>query len=239
MYFSRIRIRGGQGLGVRRGVEGKVALQDFGHECARFTKVGLTCPFRRSEEDDDDEPDEKAVRELQDAQEKFDEREIPFAVPARKTRDPENRMGAISQFAVAPVELREQLERMAAFQREGGLQSVPRFPPLRATPDFPFQGRGHPGLVSILAALAVMQGLRLARSGKLRTGLQQVKASEMRAAQGLSKAVRSVKSGGFARGRGGLHVNAALDLRNLIGVRRKLGGFIQNPHTIGGGLPGI
>lgn len=186
-------------------------LQDFGHECDRFIAEGLECPFRRFREDADPEEEEKEA-EQQKAFEFPDS--IPFMVPERRrtSGDVEKNLGAISDLAVAPRELREALERMAAFKQIGELSSIP---------DFPFSGRGHPAIMSVLAAITIMTVLRSLRSAGFGTGFQGVRTSERHAAKGLAQVGRPVGPG-RTMGRGGFQVNAAADLRRLLFGRKKI-----------------
>lgn len=170
-----------------------MGLQAAGHECDRFLAVGLPCPFRRFVEDDDQEPDEE---------DEGDELQIPFMMPARRAKEKE--LARVTTLAVAPKELREALERMAAFKNLGGLPSLP---------DFPLQGRGHPAIISALAAIALTVVFRTLRRAGLGQGSQLVRVGERRVAQGLSKVARPPRS----QGRGGIHHNAAADMRRLLG----------------------
>lgn len=177
------------------------SLQDAGHECDRFkVRLGLPCPFRKSREDLDEEEDE-------DERDAFD---IPLALPGRAAK--ERSLSNITTLAVAPKELREALERMAAFKQLGGAPSIP---------SFPFQGRGHPEIISVLTAIALMTAFRALRSKGFGMGSNAVRIGERHVAQGLSKVVKPQGSARVA-GRGGFHVNAAADLRRLLFGRRRL-----------------
>ncbi len=206
-----------------------MGLQASGHECDRFRAVGLECPFRRFREDDDDEeePEER------------DAHEIPLALPGRAARERE--LNNITTLAVAPKELREALERMAAFQRMGELQSIPNFtrqPAIRGLPkipDFPLSGRGHPEIISILAAIAISRGLAMLRARGFPTNSLGVRLSERLAAKGLRKVSEISKRGSVrqtGRGRGGFNVNAARELRGLLfgfGQRKRRRGGLADP----------
>jgi len=156
----------------------------------------MLCPFEDMEEDDeDDQPDE---------------RRIPIAIPMRRAQ--EGQLDNLSQFPViahGDPAMRKALEKMAAIQREGGLKSIPR-----AVPSLPFGGRGHPELISILAAIAVMTGLKALRSTGFGASLRAVRLSETRAAKGLTRlsGIGGQPTGG--RG-GGLHVQAPTFRRPL------------------------
>ncbi len=199
------------------------------HACGNFRQFGMECPFGEIEEHQDEEEDERF--------------KLPFAVPARRAND---RMAEnLSQFPVVAhgqPDMAEKLKRIAAIQREGGLQSIP---------NFPFGGRGHPELISILAAIAIMTGLRALQASGFGTGSQGVRASEMRAGRGLSglSGTSGVAQGSRTglRGRGGLHVQAETfrrpfrapkvgderdeALRRLLGFRGPRGGFDEFSET--------
>lgn len=177
----------------------------FGHECDRFMVSGFReCPFRRRDEHEDDEDDD------------FDDAmEFRLAFPVKRNADQVEGRSPLTIAHLQP-KMREALERMAAIKDVGGLPSIPRFDP--TIPEFPFGGRGHQEAAAILAALAAMQGLRLLRQTGSRPSLQAVQHSEKRAARGLSKVLGTSRT----RGRGGLHVNEAANLRRLLFGRRKL-----------------
>lgn len=179
----------------------------IGHDCDRFRSRGIDCPFRRFKEDDEEEPDE--------------EQQIPFVMKKQQEQELDN----LRQFPIiahGDPAMRKALERMAAIKRDGGLPSIPPF--RNPVPAFPLQGRGHPEIISAITAIAIMKALRSMRATGSNPGLQPVMTSERRVAKGLSR-VLGRQSGGLARtgGRGGLHVNAAAELQNLLGFRRKLG----------------
>jgi len=183
------------------------------HECDRFTTTSAfgECPFRRmpghEEEDEErDQPDEQAVR-------------FPFEalIPARRRRDA-NLGDNLSQFPVIahgdPV-MRKALERMAAIQTVRGLPSLPDSTKL---PPFQLRGPNRREVVATIAMLVIMQSLRALRSTGPSPSFQAVRASERHAARGLSQVGQPGRTGG----RGGLHVNAAADLRRLMFGRRKI-----------------
>lgn len=177
------------------------------HDCDRFRVAGLACPFKGMEDHEDEE----------DAEE--DESAFELALPGRKAKERE--LDNLRQFPViahGDPAMKKALERMAAIKNTGGFPSLPNMSPV---PEFPLQGRGHREIMAVLSAAAIMQGLRMLRSTGSGVNSRAVQMSERRAAGGLSKVLgRS----GSARtgGRGGLHVNAAADLQNLIGFKRKL-----------------
>lgn len=188
-----------------------MTLQVAGHECDRFGIRGIACPFRRSREDEDDEPDEEGERRAH-------RNVLPIALPGRRSdADQDRQLRNITNIAVAPKELREALERMAAFKNIGGLPSIP---------SFPFEGRGHQSTISVLTAIALMTAFRALRSRGLGQGLPMVRAGERHVSKGLQRVLSPRGSGNPARtqGRGGIHVNAAANLRQLLFGRRKVGG---------------
>ncbi len=203
------------------------------HECDRFRARGMSCPFEEMDEDDDDDEEQ-------------DKLFPPLAIPARKRRDGDlaNNLSQFPVVAHGDPQMKEALERMAAIQNEGGLQSIPNL-----IPSLPFQGRGHPEIISILAAIAIMSTLKALRSTGLGKGFQAVKVSETRVARGLSKlggiggsAVRPGPPAG-----GGLHMRAPTfrgplpspkvskgqdnELRRLLGFRGPLAGFDEFSET--------
>lgn len=189
-----------------------MGLQEFGHECDRFAAEGMPCPFRLSPEDDDNTP-EPLDREDRNKFPQF----IPFPLrkfPREIDQEQLERLKRLEQVrtrAISEEEMRKQLERLNSIQQRGGMRSIPRIP------DFPLQGRGHLATTSVLSAIALMTIFRMLRSGGFGTGLQAVRVGERHVAQGLSKVARPARS----MGRGGLHVNAAADLRRLLFGRRK------------------
>lgn len=181
------------------------SVQEQGHECDRFGLQGIPCPFRKFKEDEDEDPEEQKGR-------------IPFelAIPARRAKDFRDQLRPVVPLAVAPKELREALERMAAFQQEGDMLSIP---------DFPLSGRGHPEIIATLTAIALMTAFRQLRGSGSGTASSVVRAGERRVAQGLAKVAKPLgfsPGQGRTMGRGGIHVNAAADLRRLIFGRRRL-----------------
>jgi len=168
------------------------------HDCERFFAQGIECPFRRKiehEEDDEEEEERQAQRDAG----RFPH-EIMF--PARRSN--EDVGGQLSQFPViahGDPEMRERLERMAAFKRLGELPSLPQISPP------PFGGRGLPELTSILAAITIMTLLRSMRSTGFGQGFQAVRASEKVAAEGLSRLSRPGRQGSRG-GFGGMHMQA-------------------------------
>ncbi len=182
------------------------------HSCGNFRRFGMECPFLDIKGHDPDNEHES--------------RRIPFALPARRANDEmEDNLRRLPTVAHGQPEMKEALERMAAIQREGGLRSIPRRVPelmpdfgSRKVGDLPFGGRGHPELISILAAIAIMQGLRALRSRGFSPGVQSVSQSEMRSARGLNRA--SGTSGAGPRSTGtvagqGFHLRAETFRRPL------------------------
>lgn len=197
-------------------------LQDFGHECDRFRVFGLRCPFGGLKEDEEDE-DEEEEEEGQKAE------RVPLMLPARRRSDADaqRELRNVTDIAVAPKELREALERLAAIKQRGAMRSIP---------ELPFGGRGHPETFAALAAIALMTVFRALRKSGFGAGLRAVRIGEKHVSKGFSRVVRPQASAGPGRtmGRGGLHVNAAADLRNLLFGRkqRRRGGGVIPP---GGG----
>ncbi len=196
------------------------------HDCARFMIRRISCPFRELE-DDPEEGEKKPVREREEPDQAEEEREgvrIPVALPGR--REPTKRHERSFQrenplelplLAVAKGEVREALERMRQLQFQGGLPSLPEIQDLA----LPSLGQGGQQIIAVLTAIAIAAGLRSTRGFMLGNTFQGVQLSERRAARGLSK----LSDTSQLRGRGGFHRNAAADLRELLGFRkRKLGG---------------
>ncbi len=170
------------------------------HDCDRFRAKDMLCPFQDLEEDDDD-PDTESE-------------DLPLAIPARKQR--EMMVDNLSQFPViahGDPRMKKALERMAAIQHGGGLPSIPR-----EVPNLPFQGRGHPELISILAAIAIMSALKGMRSITSSPSFQAVRVSESRVAKGLTRLGQSGRPGSRG-GFGGIHTQAPR-FRGAHGLRK-------------------
>lgn len=185
------------------------------HECDRFRAKLIECPFRKFKEDTLDEEDD----------DEFDhEFDIRAMFPAKRKDEELRNLRQMPVIAHGDPVMKQALERLAAIKQDGGLTSIPNIP----VTDFPLQGRGHPEIIAVLSAIAIMSALRGMRSLKSSPSLQAVRLSETRVAQGLSKALGrqsqgQSKSGGRVFGRGGIHVNAAADLQRLLGFNRKVG----------------
>ncbi len=179
------------------------------HDCDRFKAVGLRCPFRRFEEEEDESQEEEKGS-------------FPkFMVPARKEREVADNISRLPLVVHGQPQMKKALERLAAIQSGGGLSSIPQI----GVPNFPLQGRGHPEIISALAAIALMKFFGAVRSKGFGMSGRVVQAGERRVAQGLSKVIGKVSGAGRTRGRGGFHVDAAADLKRLLGVP-SLGGVI-------------
>lgn len=201
------------------------------HECARFRQFGMSCPFEELKEDDEED----------------EEHRIPIAIPARRSQS--QMADNLVQFPIIahgdPV-MRKALERMAAIQHEGGLQSIPRSVPAMGLPS---SGSVAQPLIAILTAVAIMEGLRRSRSLKSGASLKAVRASEVRAAKGLtqlSPTGRGSPRGQAAGGGGGFHMKAPTfrkpltapklrsgdrQLRRLLGLPNRVAGFDEFSET--------
>lgn len=191
------------------------------HECDRFKAQGLVCPFRRFREDDEGlerEEDAKKDPELPDPDDD-DHFQYPFVIKRKQQQAELDNLRQLPVIAHGDPAMRKALERMAAIKKDGGLPSLPNIP----IPNFPLQGVGHQEIISVLAAIAIMNALRGMRSMSSGTSFPAVQGSERHAARGLSKVLNRQSGVGRTKGRGGLHVNAAADLQKLLGFRRKLG----------------
>lgn len=190
------------------------------HDCDRFRAQGLMCPFEELREDDDFE-DDKSHR-------------IPIAFPARRAADElGDNLLRFPTIAHGEPEMRKALERMAAIQQEGGLRSIPRAIP--TLPDLPpvvapGRGRGAPfpspvlggrGIISILAAIAIMSTLRSMRSPTFNPTSQAVQTSERHVARGLTRLGQTGRIG-TPGGFGGLHTQAATFRPGQLGLRPKV-----------------
>lgn len=177
------------------------------HECERFTLRGIECPFRDLTKE---EKKRQREREKEERPEEAEERdEIPVAIPARREQDKRHKMTREQQFADMlkrmPViahgdpKMKEALERMLRTQEEGGLPSIPREAiPRRGFPLPELEGRG---LIAVLSAIAIFEGLRQLRSTGSGTSSRAVRASELRAASGFNKLLGTSGrgAGGFLR----------------------------------------
>ena len=193
------------------------------HDCARFMMRRIDCPFRLLE-DDPEEEEKDPQREREEPEQAEEEREgvkVPIALPGRRrdrfrrherTSKRENPL-ELPTLAVAKGEVREALERMRQLQFDGGLPSIPNIQDL----GLPSIGSGQQQIIAVLTAIAIAAALRSARGFQLGNTFQGVQASERRAARGLSK----LSDTSQLRGRGGFHRNAAQDLRELLGFRRR------------------
>lgn len=200
-----------------------------GHDCDRFRAVGLQCPFRKFREDEDQPDDEEEEKKRSRDQELPEEKgtDIPFMFPARRSRID---LPKIRQLVVAhgDPEMAEALERMAAFKNTGGLPSIPNFPRMKS----PLSEQSMAAIMAALTGIGVMQALRLMRQTGSNPNFQAVQASERHAAKGLSK-VSNARGLGSARtsGRGGIHVNAAADLKRLLRPRSLSSGLSAGVDT--------
>ncbi len=188
------------------------------HDCVRFKFRGIECPFETLKEDDEqpeDEPDKEGAepKESVPAQER-----IPFLAHARKAESA--RIGEdllkLPVLAHGDKEMREALERMRSVQDRGGLRSIPRAIP--NLPDLVAPGRGRgapfpspglvaPGIMAILAAIAITATLRSMRSTMSNPTSGQVRASETHVSKGLTRLGQTGKIG-TRGGFGGLHTRA-------------------------------
>lgn len=181
------------------------------HDCDRFRASGLRCPFRRfepdEEQDDDDEQDKDGFPR--------------FVIPARRERDLENNLSQLR--VVQQPAIKEALERLAAIQNRGELESIPKI----GVPNFPLSGRGHPEIIAVLSAIALMKFFGKMRSMGLGTTGPVVQAGERQLAKGLQKVVgrasgkaKSVLSPGQGRplgpGRGGFLKPVSLGIRRML-----------------------
>ncbi len=179
------------------------------HECERFALRGIECPFRKMTRE---ERKRQRERDKEQPEKEAEEREgIRAMIPARRQDDKRHKMtreqAMAKRLADMPViahgepQVRKALERMRQIQNEGGLPSIPRESTRRGFPLPELEGRG---LISTLAAIAIFEGLRQLRATGSGTSSQAVRASEMRAAEGLSRLSQSGKPGSRG-GFGGLH----------------------------------
>lgn len=205
-----------------------MAIQDFGHDCDRFRRVGLECPFRRLPEDDDDQDEEeqkkRAARELADEGRGSRDLDIPLFFPGKRPNDADAQRPL--RFPVTSRPLIERgIERVAAFQRVGELQSIPPVKPGAASQEaFPFNALTPRALIASLSAIMIMQGLRALRSQGFSTASQGVARSEKRSARVLSQGLAQSPGQGPLRGpgRGGMHVQEST-FRNLLRRPRIIG----------------
>ncbi len=200
------------------------------HDCDRFRALGLSCPFRRFKEDDEQPEEAKRPVPAKEREEEEAAREgvgVEFLAPGRRREDRRQRgygQGQeLSELVIAhgdPVMAKE-LERIHAFKQKGGLPSIPSFPQLNS----PLSEQGMAAIIAALTGIAIMQALRSMQATGSAPSFQQVQGSERHASKGLSKVSDSLGRGSArSAGRGGLHVNAARDLRNLLRPRKLLDG---------------
>lgn len=213
------------------------------HECDIFGVRGIECPFRDLTKEERKRKRERDKEEKEAEEEERDE--IKVMVPARRRTGRDHRitreMEMVEQFRDMPViahgdpEMKKALERMRSMQNEGGLPSIPRIPGL---PLPELEGRG---LIALLAAIAISEGLRQLRSTGSMPSFQAVRASETRAAQGLSKLSRTGKvghRGGFGglmrqadRFRTPLRTSPKVSRERDIALRRLLGFSLGRPSS--------
>lgn len=149
-----------------------------GHECDRFVARGLECPFRKAEEEEDFEEEE----EKQD-------RAFPQIIPVAERRKQDARADMrpdnVLQFSqvVGHREAMRGVERVAALQNVGGLQSIPMASQLSSL----LSEGGVQSIFALLAALAVTASLL--RGGGMRLSPQSlvVPASERHVAERLAR----------------------------------------------------
>ncbi len=188
------------------------------HMCRVWWKKGLDCPFARLHEDDDeDDPDSD---------------DIPIAIPARKQRegrlDNLSQLNAIFQNIGEPEHLQRGLREAAFTQERGGAPFLPKIG--KILDELPverlrFTGRGHEGIMAALAAIVIFQlSKQLASSGFLRTSLMGSRLNARAATQFSQLTQPTGRGSARTQGRGGFHVNAADQLRRMLGGKRKLRG---------------
>lgn len=135
---------------------------------------------------------------------KEDERNKPLDLDGVRNR--------FLQIVPDPRNVTKEQERIAAFKNFGGLPSIPN-----DIPSLPFGGAGHREAAAVLSAIAIMQllrGMRSAGSNPMSRAVAQAETLSARALRPLSAPMQ--RGVGRTTGRGGLHVNAARDLRNLL-----------------------
>lgn len=186
-------------------------LQEFGHDCDRFRLRNQVCPFAKFKEDDDPE-------------ESFDEPGLKFVVPARRKKDELRPPDAVTPlvFPARNERFHREFERLAAFKRLGELPSIPSM-------GFPSPGSTPQAILSLLAAIAIMQSLRALRSGGFGTSVRGVGLSETRAASLLKGVGKVSQAGGRSTGgRGGFHMPAPTFRRLLRPprLRKRRGRFV-------------
>lgn len=190
------------------------------HDCSRFQKRMIECPFRGMDEhdddDDEDDPEEPGSR-------------IPIAIPMRRQAQVSDNLSQFPVIAHGVPEMKKALERMAALQRVGELQSIPSSRSL---------GRGAPELISILAAIAITTSLLSGRVSRSARSFQAVRTAEQRVSKGFGRLIQTGKPGspgGFggmlrpaARFRGPLPSFPRVTKNNNESLRKLLG-FGQLP----------
>lgn len=197
------------------------------HLCRRFWKEGLECPFRRMRDHEEDSEEEekqpqKAARRAEQTNELEDAisdrpRFVPFIGHRDDADSEKRRFERQIQVVPNPEVLKRETKRIAAFKREGGLQSIP-FDVLRESG---LLAHGPQALGAVLAAIAIMQLLRGMRSTGLGTSSLAVAGAERQSAKALRPLLRP-SGPGRTMGRGGLHVNEAARLRGLLFGRRRI-----------------
>lgn len=175
-----------------------------GHDCSRFDRFGIDCPFRKMGL----EPEEE------DREEEFDESFVPrvaFVGERNKRNERGDRAERSLTIVHSQPEVREALERMAAFQGLGGLPSLPPIESLRPSSRGP--GRGQ--IIALFAATMITAALlRGANFGSM-SSLRGVRTSEMLAGAQLSALG---ERSGFERIEGNENVFSDFGIRRMAGV---------------------
>lgn len=211
------------------------------HECGRFSRLGIRCPFRLLEDDPEDEDKDSDADDAVEADRRADR--LPNAIFGDRSKDEKrtDARGKIIPFPQRPKEAFRHGEGIAAImaqaapaseflgraetlqgiQERGGLQSIPDMTSL-------LSGRGPKAIAGLLTGLLVAEGLRRSGSSIFRTSSQEVQQSERRASKqlkGLSRTTRAGSPGGGLRGSGrGFLQNTGPQLATDLGFsgRRKL-----------------
>ncbi len=102
------------------------------HECIRFDRRGIDCPFRKAKVEEDEEEEKEPVREPEAPDEREDRESVLIGERRKGAKDNRQQRLELTEqaaktFIVAhsQKEVREAVERMHAFQNEGLLPSIP------------------------------------------------------------------------------------------------------------------
>lgn len=191
------------------------------HECARFWRRGLDCPFGPRIPGEEEDPDKQGGEPSRFRPVAVGRKRNQLRANTNAVGEAEGNIIRLADYELYPEELQRAAIRNRPIQAQGGLSSIPNFEQL-------LQGRTPRAMMGLLTGLALAEGFRRSRGMSFRDVGTGAKMVEQRVAQRLSSLSGIGKSGGGQStgrgGRGGFLVNDAANLRGLLGLapNRKL-----------------